>query len=124
KSQKQGFVARVEIGRPQLRVTFEIKPAGLHKAKRLEDASRHLSVASLWRAVLYDPEHPLAHACEIGVATLREGTQQIQRCGRLPIGLDLPARIRPSGLLGEGVVVDDIAAIARQLLAIAFLRRR
>src|SRR6185295_2688889 len=102
----------------------EIEPAGLHEAKRFRDPIRQLDVTPRLWAVLYEPEHPLTHACKIGVATLRKGTQQIQRGGRLPIGFDLPARIRSPGLLGESVVVDDIATIARQFLAVAFLRRR
>jgi hypothetical protein len=55
---------------------------------------------------------------------LREGAQQIERRRRLAIGFDLPARIGCARLLGEGVVVDDVAAVARKFLAVAFFGRR
>ena len=64
------------------------------------------------------------HAAEIGVAALREGTQQVQRRGRLPIGLDLAARIGRARGGGEVVAVDDIAAIARQFDTAALFHRR
>jgi hypothetical protein len=66
----------------------------------------------------------LPHARQIGVAALRKGAQQIERRRRLAIGLDLPARVGRARLLGEGDVVDDVAAVARQFLAVAFLGRR
>ena len=64
------------------------------------------------------------HAAEIGVAALREGTQQVQRRGRLPIGLDLAARIGRARGGGEVVAVDDIAAIAGQFDTAALFHRR
>ncbi len=59
-------------------------------------------------------------AAQICVAALREGAQQIERGGGLPVGLDLPARIGPAGLFGELVAVDDVAAIARQAMRPTF----
>ena len=64
------------------------------------------------------------HVFDAGVAALREGAQQIERRRRLAIGLNLPARVGTARLLGEGDVVDDVAAIARQLLAVALFGRR
>ncbi len=61
---------------------------------------------------------------EIGVAALREGAQQIERRRRLPIGFDLPARIGCARLRRERDVIDDVAAIDRQLHAVALFRRR
>src|SRR5262249_42297977 len=74
----------------------------------------------LW-AVFYESKHPLTHASEIGVTALRKGTQQIQRSGGLPIGFDLPTRVWAPSLLGEGVVIDNVASVARQFLAVALL---
>ena len=55
------------------------------------------------------------HAVEIGIAAGGEGAQQVQRRRRLPVGLELA---RGSGMRASGVkcdVVDDVAAVARQL---------
>jgi hypothetical protein len=61
---------------------------------------------------------------EIGVAAGGEGAQQIERRRRLPIGLELPARIGRARFGGEFGAVDDIAAIGRQFDAAALFRRR
>ena len=64
------------------------------------------------------------HAREIGVAAMREGAQQIERRRRLAIGLDLAARIGNARFRRELDAVDDVAAIARQFLAVFLLGRR
>src|SRR5262245_65004185 len=102
-------------------MAFEIKPASLHKAERLRDPIRQLHVTPRLRAVFNKPKHPLTHARKIGVTALRKGTQQIQRSGGLPISFDLPTRVRAPSLFGEGVVVDNVASVARQFLAVALL---
>ncbi len=117
-------MAGVELGGAQLGMALEIEPAGLHEAERLRDAVGQFDVAPRLRTILDEAEHPLPHAGEIGVAALREGAQQIERRRRLPEGFDLAARIGPARVFGEGDVVDDVAAIARQLLAVALLGRR
>src|SRR5665213_1178688 len=61
---------------------------------------------------------------DAGIAAFGEGAQQIERRRRLAIGLDLTARIGAARCFGEGNVVDDVAAIARQLLAVALFARR
>ena len=61
---------------------------------------------------------------QIGIAAGGEGAQQIERRRRLPIGLQLPARIRRARLGREIGAVDDVAAIDRQLDAVALFRRR
>ena len=58
------------------------------------------------------------HVLEIGVAALREGAQQIERRRRLPIGHQHALRVGHARRLGELDAVDDVAAIARQLLAV------
>ncbi len=107
-------MAGVEIGRAQFGMTFEIEPAGAHEAERLGDAVRQFVIAAGLRRILHEAEHPLMHGREIGVTAMREGAQQIQRRCRLPIGLDLPARIGDARFRREVVAVDDVAAIARQ----------
>ena len=64
------------------------------------------------------------HVREIGIAAGREGAQQVQRRRRLAIGLELALRIGHARFGGEVDVVDDVAAIARQLDAVRLLGRR
>ncbi len=61
---------------------------------------------------------------QIGIAAGGEGAQQIERRRGLAVGLQLPARIRRARLGREIGAVDDVAAIDRQLDAIALFRRR
>ena len=123
-AEQQRFVAGVDIGAAQLRMVLEIEPAGLHEGERLGDAVRHLLVAVHRLRVFYKTEHPLMHAAEARVAAMREGAQQVQRRGGLVIGLDQPRRIGRARLDRELRAVDDVAAIARQLDAVALLGRR
>ena len=64
------------------------------------------------------------HVVEVGVAALGEGAQQVQRRRRLAIGLEQRLRIGHARLRRELDAVDDVAAIARQLDAVALLGRR
>ena len=117
-------MARVDIGAAQLRMVLEIEPARLHEVQRLGDAVRHLPVAVHRLRVFYKTEHPLMHAAKARVAAMREGAQQVQRRGGLMIGLDQPRRIGRARLDRELRAVDDVAAVARQLDAVALFGRR
>ena len=64
------------------------------------------------------------HIVEVGVAAGGEGAQQIERRRRLPIGLQLPARIGHARFRREVGAVDDVAAIDRQFDAAALFSRR
>ncbi len=105
-------------------MAFEIEPASLHEAERLGDAVGQLLVVVRLRGILDETERPLPHIGEVGIAAVGEGTQQVQGRGGVTIGLDLPGRMGPARLLGEFDPVDDVAAIARQLLAVLLLGRR
>src|SRR5690242_6430774 len=105
-------------------MTFEIEATGLHEAEGFGNTVSQLNIAPRLRTVLYESEHPLPHTGEIGVTALRECAQQIERGGRLPIRFDLPARLRTPRLFRERIIVDDIAAIARQFLAVTFFNGR
>src|SRR5690349_24374338 len=102
----------VELCRTQLGMAFEIQTAGLHEAKRFGNAIRQFNVAPRLRTVFDKPQHPLADAAEVGIATLRECTKQIECRRRLPICLYLSAGISAARFLGECDVVDDIATVA------------
>ena len=121
-AEQQRLVAGVEIGGLQLRMLFEIEPAGLHEGERLGDAVGQFEIAL--RAARIEIEHPLMHAAEAGVAAVGERAKQIERRGRMAIGLDQPRRIGRARRRGELRPVDDVAAIARQFLAVLLLDRR
>ncbi len=123
-AEQQRLMAGVEIGGAQFGMAFEIEPAGAHEIQRLGNAVRQFLVTAVLRGILEKPQHPLMHAAEIGEAAGGEGAQQIQRRRRLAIGHQLTHRVGRARLGGEGDVVDDVAAIARQLDAVDLLGRR
>jgi hypothetical protein len=63
------------------------------------------------------------HMLEIGVAALREGAHEIERRRRLTISHQHALRVCLAGLLGKLDAVDNVAAIARQRLAVFRLGR-
>ncbi len=117
-------MAGIELGRAQFRMALEIEPACLHEAERFRDTVGQFGISARLRRVLDEAEHPLVQAAQIGIAALGERAQQVERGGGLSIRFDLPARIGPPRAVGELDVIDDVAAIARQLLAVARLARR
>ncbi len=92
--------------------------------QRLGNAVGEFLIAMALGAVLHEAHVPLVHALEIGVAAGREGTNEIERCCRLAIGLDLAMRIGDAGFGCEVRPVNDVTAIARQLLVALLLGRR
>ena len=58
---------------------------------------------------------PQVHLREVGETTLGEGTQQVQRRGRLLVGRHEPLRVRQARLGFERLVVDHVAAERGQL---------
>ena len=117
-------MAGVEIGGAERAIDREGQPTSAHEIERTGHAVGEIGVGFRLRRAGDRLQHPLMDVLDAGVAALGEGAQQIERRRRLAVGLDLPARIRAARLLGEGDVVDDVAAVARQFLAVAFLRRR
>ena len=73
---------------------FRIEPDRAHEAERLGDAVGQFLIARGLRAVLDETQHPAMRVLEIGIAARREGAQQIQRRGRLAIGIELTLRDR------------------------------
>ena len=114
----------VEVGLAQFGMMLGIEPDRPHEAKRLGDVVGELLIAFRLRAVLDEAQHPAMRVFEIGETAVGEGAQQVQRRRRLAIGLQLPLRIGNARGLAELDVVDDVAAIARQLLIALFLGRR
>ena len=110
-------MAREEIGRAQLRRGVGIDAAGAHEAQGLGDAVGEGLILFIRRGVGEEAQGPAMDMFQIGIAAASEGTQQIERRRRLPIGHDLALGIGHAGGFGEGDVVDDVAAIGRQLAA-------
>ena len=123
-AEQQRLVAGVEIGGAQFGMAFEIEPAGAHEVQRVRDAIGQFLVAARLRRILEEAEHPLMHAAEIGKAAGRERAQQVQRRRRLPVRHQLALRIGDARFRREGDVVDDVAAVARQLDAVDLLGLR
>jgi hypothetical protein len=123
-AEQQRLMAGVEIGRAQLGMAFQIKPAGAHEVQRVRDAVGQFLVTPRLRGIFQETQHPLMHRAEIGEAAGRERAQQVERRRRLAIGHQLALRIGRARLFREGDVVDDVAAIARQFDAVDLLGRR
>ena len=117
---QQRLVARIEIGRPEPLGTLGGDAARAHEVQRLGDAVRQFLDAGAGGAIGDEAQRPLMHPLQVRVAALGEGAEQIERGRRLPVGLAHPVRIGDTRLGREGDVVDDVAAIARQLDAIPF----
>ena len=105
-------------------MAFEIEAAGAHEIQRVGNAIRQLLVTPRLRGILQETQHPLMHRAEIGEAAGGERAQKIQRRRRLAVRHQLPLRIGNARFCGEGNVIDDVAAIARQLDAVDLLGRR
>ena len=101
---------------------FQVQPAGLHEGQRLGNPVRQFQI-TLARLRI-DVEQPLVHAAEARVAAMCQRADEVQRRGRMPVGLDQPLRIGDARGRRELGAVDDVAAVARQLLAALLLDRR
>ena len=64
------------------------------------------------------------HAAEAGVAAVGERANEVQRRRGMAVRLDQPRRIGRARRRRELRAVDDVAAIARQLLAVLLFGRR
>ncbi len=117
-------MAGEETGRPHLGMNFRIDAASAHEAQRLGQSIGEILITLGLRAVLDERQHPLMRIRQIGVAAAGESAQQIERCRRLPIGLQLPPRIGGARFRREVGAVDDVAAIDRQFDIAALLDRR
>ena len=85
------------------------------------DRLGQLAVALLDRRALHEFQLPALRVVERGVAAVEQRAQEIEGGRRLPVGLQLPLRIGDAGLRREVRPVDDVAAVARQLLAVLLL---
>jgi len=109
--QKQRLVRGIELGLADLRRRLRVEPARRHEIQGLGQPVGQRLVALALRRTGDEILVPRMHPVEIGIAALGEGAQQVQRGGRLVVGLDQALRV---GLARGGVeieAVDDVAAI-------------
>jgi hypothetical protein len=114
-AEQQRLVRGVEIGHAHLRMDLRVDADGAHEVEGLGDAVRDLAVSRRLLGVLHESQRPRMGVLEVRVAAVGEGADQVQGRGRLAVGLDLAARVRNAGFRRELDVVDDVAAVARQL---------
>ena len=92
--QEQRLVRGVELGLADLRRRLGVEAAGGHEIERLGQPVGQRAVALALRAVGDEILVPGVHPVQIGVAALGEGAQQVQRRGRLAVGLHHALRVR------------------------------
>ena len=122
-AEQQCLMRGVEIGLAQFRMRFGIEADGAHEGERFGDPVGEFLVTLDLRRILDEAEHPAVRIFEIGIAAGGKGADEVQGRRRLPIGLDLAARIGRAGRRRKFDVVDDVAAIARQFDAILLFGR-
>ena len=90
--QQQRFVAGIEINRRQRRCCFRIDASRIHEIQSVRDAVGQRAV-TFGLVMLCKAQSPSVNAVNIGKATSRKRTQQVQRGRRLRVSLQHPRRI-------------------------------
>ncbi len=101
----------VEIGLTQRMIAIGSDTDSAHEVHRFRNTLSESSITFSLRALANKAEHPLMHVLKIGVTTLRECTQQVQRRSRLAVSHVLTLRIRDTRSLIEVDAVDDVATV-------------
>jgi hypothetical protein len=81
-------------------VVAEVRPAGGHEVQRLVEPRGEVLVLLRRRRAAHEVEVPAIDLVQVGVAALGEGAQQVERRGRLVVGLHHALRI---GMRASGV---------------------
>ena len=109
-SEQQRLVAGVDVDLAQTGVRLDVHPAGAHELQRPLDVARDLLVAAALRARRHELLGPGVHAVEGGEPALGERPQQVQRRGRLMVGLHEAVGRGDPGRGGGRRVVHAVAA--------------
>jgi hypothetical protein len=112
--QQQCIVTGEELGRPHVGRGSRINAAGPYEGERFADTVGQGGIAGALRRCRHEILVPLLHPRQIGESALGERAQQIQGHRGLVVGLEHPRGFRHPRRRGEGVAVDDVAAIGRQ----------
>ena len=115
--QEQGLVRRKQVHVAQ---RLEVDAGGTHELDRAVDVFGQRLVARVGR-VRHETLVPAVHLTQIRVAALREGTDQVQRRGRMVVQGQEPLRVGLTRLGRELEGVDGVTAIARQRHAVSRL---
>ncbi|MNY07180.1 hypothetical protein D3C86_1399720 [compost metagenome] len=121
--QQQGFVAGEDLDARQVGMRLGRDADRLHEGQGLGDLVGQLAIGRA-RAVVGEAQGPAVDVVQVGIAAARKGAQQVQRRGRLVIGLQQALRIGHALFGREAHAVDDVAAIGRQLDAADLFQRR
>ncbi len=117
-------MAGVEAGALQLRHGARIDPAGFHEVQRLADPGADFGELFRPGRTAHEIERPLVDLAQVGITAGRERAHQVQRRGRLRIGLEQALRIGDAGLGRELDPVDVVTQVARQFDPVDHLDRR
>ncbi len=109
-TEQQRLVAGVDVDLAQTGVRLDVHPAGAHELQRPLDVARDLLVAAALRARRHELLGPGVHAVEGGEPALGERPQQVQRRGRLMVGLHEAVGGGDPGRGGGRRVVHAVAA--------------
>ncbi len=116
--EQQRLVAGVELHRAEL---LRICAACAHERQRAVDLAREFLIPLPGRALPHEVLVPRVHLPQVGVASGGERAAQVQRRGRVVVGGQQPARVRPPRPRGEVQAVDRVAAVGGQHGAVARL---
>ena len=114
-AQQQRLVRGVEIGCAHFLMALGVETDGAHEGQRFGDAVGQFLIAVGLRRILHKAQHPAMGVLKVGVAAGGERAQQVQRRCRLAISLQQATRIGRAGRFRKFKIVDDVAAIYRQL---------
>jgi hypothetical protein len=118
--EQQRLVAGVDVDPVEL---LRVGARGVHERQRPVDLAREALVAAPGRAVRDEVLVPGVDLAQVGVAALGEGAAEVQRHGGGVVGAQEASRIRGALLGGEAEAVDHVAAVRRELDAVAYLDR-
>ncbi len=108
-------MAREEVDLVQPALGGEVDPARGHELERALDLVGEPLVAATLGTRGDELLVPEVHLVQVGVAALGERAQQVERRRGLVVALDHPGRIGYARLGRRRVVVNHVAAEARQL---------
>ena len=121
--EQQGLVAGEHLDARQVRVALRRHADRFHEGQGLADLVGQFAIARAVGVVGGKPQRPAMDVIEVRIAAAGKGAQQVQRRGRLVIGLQQSLRIRDALGGRKAHAVDDVAAIAGQFDAIDHLDR-
>ena len=122
--EEQALVARPHVDLVQSPLRHEVDAARRHEPQRALDLGGDRLVAAPLRGCRDELLVPAVDARQVGEAPLRERPQEVQRRGRLVVGLHHPVGVGDACRRGGRVVVHHVAAEGGELDPVDRLGRR